>query len=114
MLMSEPALSSKLDDIVKEFSMLIKATNETLKQLDTWLATLEQLQSTNPSASRVKNVADSEPISNQGKMPSGASDNSNHNSISIERAVKDALDREKRKSNVIIFNMSDKNLLRDD
>ena len=74
MLLPVPALSSKLDDIVKELLMLIKATSETVKQLDTRLATLELLQSTNPSAPRVKNVADSEPIGNQGSMPCGASD----------------------------------------
>ena len=47
-------------------------------------------------------------------MPSGASDNSNHDSISIECTVKAALDREKCKSNVIMFNMPDTNLFWDD
>ena len=38
----------------------------------------------------------------------------NHDSISIERGVKDALDRGKRKSNVIVISMPDTNLFWDD
>ena len=119
-----PALSAsivKANEAFNELSTLLNSTKEAIKQHDLRLCSLEisvsEMRSSIPSA-----VADEHNRLVRANAtvlrPALGGDNydiSNRESIfSIEHVVKNALDKEKRKCNVIIFNLHDTNSFIDD
>ena len=99
-----PALSNKLDQIFAELSTIIHCTNETLKQQNMRIIALEQkLSINNFEHSNIMNPA----ISNQGN--SSVQYKSGATNETIERVVKNVIDKNSRKNNAIIFNLPDTN-----
>ena len=107
--LSVPTLASKLDQIVKELSTVISNTDEAFKLHNLRLCALEQKLTDVVTSNQV----DEHEVRNQGNSIAHSSsfiaqDTSNQYSISsIEKVVKNVLDKNKRKCNVIIFNFPD-------
>ena len=107
--LSVPTLASRLDQIVKELSTVISNTDEAFKLHNLRLCALKQKLTDAVTSTQV----DEHEVRNQGNSIVHSSsfiaqDTYNQYSISsIEKVVKNVLDKNKRKRNVIIFNFPD-------
>ena len=107
-----PVLSTKLDVAVTELYSLLDGTKETIKQHNLRLCALEKsiVTKASPDNSCGSNLDGRG--NNHGNANAGA--NGNSAPESIERIVKTVLDRDRRKCNVVLFNLPDTNSFQDD
>ena len=110
--LSIPALAIRLDEEIKNLRSLFSTIDATLLQLAARISTIESrvpLPNTNGEIPAVVNNAHLPQNLNEYAKNSGA-----YSPQSIENLVNSALDKEKRKCNVIIFNLSDTDSFHDD
>ena len=122
--MSLPSLSTKLDTAVNELSALLKNANETIKAHNLRLDAIKLAMATNrPStgstlidyqASNLGETREQSPSSNLGNNTSTLVISPHESFSLIERAVKNITDKDKRKCNIIIFNIPDTSSFCDD
>ena len=99
-----PALSNKLNQVFAELSTIINNTNEVLKQQNMRIIALEQTLSINDvEHSDIMNPAIGSQGNNNVQNKSGATNET------IERVVKNVIDKNNRKNNAIVFNLPDTN-----
>ena len=93
-----------MDQVFAELSTIINSTNEALKQQNIRIIALEKTLSVNDvEHSEIMNLA----IGNQGK--NNVQNKSGATNETIERIVKNVIDKNNRKNNAIIFNLPDTN-----
>ena len=105
LLLSIPALSSRLDEHIKDISALVININTEITKQEVRLLVLESsllIKAKSPCEVQETNVIQNHQ-SNHGNQTSVVCNNS------VERIIKNVLDNEKRKCNVVIFNMPDSN-----
>ena len=117
-----PDLSSRLDAVVKELSDLMNNTNEAFKQQNLRLLALEKSvkEKNAPANSSLcidQNNGLGPSLGNRVTTTETSSSNniSSHDSVSsIERVVNNVLEKNKRKRNIMIFNLPDTDSFFDD
>ena len=110
LLLSIPTLSSRLDEHIKDISALVINMNTEITKQEARLLALESsllMKTKSPCEVQESNVIQNHQ-SNHGNQASVV-----YNNL-VERMIKNVLEKEKRKCNVVIFNMPDSNSFVDD
>ena len=106
--LSIPALAIRLDEEIKNLRSLLSTVDATLLQLGARISTIES-RAPQPKGEIPAVVNNAQSPRNRSVTNSGE-----YSPQSIENLVNSALDKDKRKCNIIIFNLSDTDSFQDD